>query len=637
MDSHSDNIKDLHSQNQELKKKLIRIESEAKLERAQLLMQFDQLRFKIDDIEVKEKFLKNSQASLTELIMRMNPPRAPHEIGLSSEEIDRSCSAIIKPKTTEKIPTEIEIRGSFDREDSEASFHGKAETTSPLDNPTSSNFLSNSNIHSNYHHNITKEEVLKMTNCHKNSSRFTANPPSRIPLVKSQGTFKSPPTKKHVFSRPKMNSPVQVSPEFKQVDQIVANLDFTSTGDFQSTTNQQRNTPSIHTSDYYHNIDINNMSTSMMDNHVKIEYIPQSHSSQWRHQGSLKGGSETTERDLRAVGGQSKSWREGGSVNLSSIHEGGEKRKSGGKEAQRRAQIVLYNQYAMKSDQNQLRDGKRMGNEVKKSVERGGKRDNQDFINTCSLNIDNINIDFVRGKIGIKLQHSPNIKRILSNSRSCSKEKNGEKSKSRLSRNNNEGIKADEKSFIERVRSGEKQKRGAGSLVRMRPSEFKSETSEKRKVIEIKDCKDMQRAFGNRSDIEGAGLSQTRNEIKTTNSKLAILRKNEPPKSQSRLRELAKPMEPPRSRQSIYRPSLMNKIGIQPSLKSLLSQDIVRKDTRGTSQTRQNISYMMDRSIVGNTSKANITSFNNNSQCGSFINSTQRDSDKRRCNGVKYW
>lgn len=69
------NAKELLHQNHELKKKLIRIEYEAKRERSMLLMQFEEMKARMTDMEAKERFIKTSQASLNELISNMKPAK----------------------------------------------------------------------------------------------------------------------------------------------------------------------------------------------------------------------------------------------------------------------------------------------------------------------------------------------------------------------------------------------------------------------------------------------------------------------------------------------------------------------------------------------------------------------------------
>jgi hypothetical protein len=64
-------INELRHQNQELKKRLIRVEAEAKLERQTLLLQFEEMRARKSHIEEKERFIKHSEANLHELINNM--------------------------------------------------------------------------------------------------------------------------------------------------------------------------------------------------------------------------------------------------------------------------------------------------------------------------------------------------------------------------------------------------------------------------------------------------------------------------------------------------------------------------------------------------------------------------------------
>lgn len=78
--------RELLHQNHELKKKLIRIEYEAKRERSMMLQQFEQMKAKMMDMDTKERFIKNSQASLNELISNINPVKDKYSAGLLEDE-----------------------------------------------------------------------------------------------------------------------------------------------------------------------------------------------------------------------------------------------------------------------------------------------------------------------------------------------------------------------------------------------------------------------------------------------------------------------------------------------------------------------------------------------------------------------
>lgn len=90
------NDRELIHQNHELKKRLIRIEYEAKRERSMMLQQFEEMKAKMMDMEMKERFIKTSQASLNELISNINPIRDKCSIGAVDEE---NKSIITNPYT----------------------------------------------------------------------------------------------------------------------------------------------------------------------------------------------------------------------------------------------------------------------------------------------------------------------------------------------------------------------------------------------------------------------------------------------------------------------------------------------------------------------------------------------------------
>ena len=95
---------ELVKQNHELRKKLIRIEAESKKERSALLQQFEELKCKMADFDQKETFFKKSQASLNELICNLAPVKEKNS--LLFDDMDKSTLSnrlTLKHKKTEDL------------------------------------------------------------------------------------------------------------------------------------------------------------------------------------------------------------------------------------------------------------------------------------------------------------------------------------------------------------------------------------------------------------------------------------------------------------------------------------------------------------------------------------------------------
>ena len=589
----ADQICDLRHQNHELKKKLIRIEVEAKKERAQLLMQFEQMKSKIEDVESKEKFLKNSQHSLNELVLKL------HSNGDREAPDDHDGSSVTQ-KILIKRRTDAHSEAREEPRDSDTSFQARHDGPTHNGEPPSDNFMSNSNILFSASK-VTKDQILRMHTLQQKSSNCVRQPDSLVPSVKSQGTMQSSLISRHF--KAKQNSPVQLSPEFKKYG--ASSLDFTSAEDANADLNaghrlsfhRLADSQAIETADLSENEDLK-FSRVLGSNFACLRPLDdrEAVAGHRRHPTKHDQTSAFAQRKLtdphisksKIRVDKTTAHSRAAAVlkpNQTAAHQSMNKRKS---------QRVLYNDTRPSANRHQTAHTSKnqsiapsFGSPDKSARSRDASVAANSSSAACRLRVNNINIDFVRGKIGIKLEHAQNMPREKSSTTSRDLKKNlsqcilGEPHLRKA--RHLTPHKTDCRSFASHQspcgladRSFEEQDTQK-TLNYFTKSSRKPEISlldrtPLRKDIEINDCKDLSQTFAT-SWLDIDRLQPKRSTLRS-GLQVAKLQKNNCVRpaqqaAQQLLKGLAKPLEPPKASTAHHR---ADKRPFEPTIKPALKK-----------------------------------------------------------------